>query len=72
LPLWPVGFTGPVTLIVAIADQFLRDADSGRYGNADRRTGNDFLAGRKSFVFVLVLVPFHVDLLFAVSSRVLR
>jgi hypothetical protein len=58
--------------VVAVAEQLLRHADGGGYGNADRGAGDDLLAGGHPFLFVLLLVAFHLEppfVGFVVSSR---
>jgi len=57
--------------VPTVSEELLRDADGCRNGYADGCPGNDLLAGRHTFVLVLVLVV-HLGLHFLVfrfSSR---
>jgi len=42
-------------VVVPVAEELLRDADGGRDGYASGYPGNDLLAGRHTFIFVVVV-----------------
>ena len=52
-------------IVVPVAEELLRDPDGGRNGYTDGCAGDDLLAGRHAFIFVVIV---HLDLHFLVCS----
>jgi hypothetical protein len=59
-------------VVVSVAEELLRDADGGRNGYAGGYTGNDLLAGRHTFIFVVAVHLLSPFLACRVSSRCSR